>query len=132
MCAKRKCKPVMVPVQKLSKSKFAELSGVAEATCAQVPKITPAIVPFATMPHSYALQLKQLHDNPNSAFDEPKKQKEKKKKWRIYRMVVVKEFRATKADAQKELDNIDSRRKSEGVIYWLNEVLPKRPKPIRC
>lgn len=92
----------------------------------------PAMVPVAKIPHALWVELKYMHDHPNSAFEKPQKPKEKRKKYRIYRMVLIEEFRATEAVAQKKLDSISAGQKRKGVIYWLDEVVSKRRKPIRC
>jgi len=109
----------MKAVKKLAKKVVASKTG----------KMTPAMVPVRTLPHSYWLQLKAMHDNPNSAFDKPKKVK---KKYRIYRMVLVKEFRATEEVAQAELNKAYAKRKRKGTLYWLDTVEPRRQRPPRC
>ena len=78
------------------------------------------------------LELKALFDNSNSAFDKSKKSAEKRKKYRIYRMVIVTEFWATEIQAQRNVNHLHAMCNDKDVIYWLEEVLPKRQKPPRC
>jgi hypothetical protein len=72
-----------------------------------------------------------MHDHPNSAFEKPKKPREGRKKWRIYRVVLEEEFRATESAARKRVDYIRASRENKNSEYWLSEVPPKRAKPIR-
>jgi hypothetical protein len=111
-----KMKPAIVPVKKLSQHEFQELSRLAQDTQAQVPKMTPATVPNSYLSLLGRQKKAQLAD------------KKRKKKFRIYRLVLVKELRATEEEAQQEMDRLSAR---YNPYYWLDEVPPRRPPPIR-
>lgn len=90
-------------------------------------KMKPVMVPVATVPKAYFDELTELRVN---QFGPVGRKTEKKKKWRIYKLVPVNEFRATEEDAQKELDKIRAKAR-KGTLYWLDDVPPRRLPPIR-
>jgi len=53
--------------------------------------------------------------------------KPKRRKYRLWKMVLIKEFIATPEKAQMELEK---QKISEGENYFLDEVPPRRPRPI--
>jgi hypothetical protein len=104
----------------------------------RIKKLKLATVPYATVPKDYFDQLLKLRKQqhlPLSRLEEIRQKQEKaknrKRKYRIWDMMIVLEFRATPAAAKKRLDKISAQEK-EDVRYWLTEVPPRRPRLPRC
>lgn len=94
-------------------------------------KMKPVMVPVKTLPASYFRQLEKLRQDqwkPVSRLSKLRQPpKQRRRKFQIWKIIIVEEFMATPEKAQERLNKKKPRK---GVKYFLDEVQPRRPRRI--